>query len=219
MDGMELLDSMVRRVMQLGWVFLERRDQTDFPDCLEEQGLKALKVNQAVLERWERRVPLESQVSPVMSVFLVIEVCRDPEEQLVPLVSQAPLELPVSEASRVPKVPVGNLAFLVRLEFVESLVTGVLLVLLVPKVARALLEQTVSQVTKENWVPLVLLAKKESQEKEENWVQKVPKDPMGQLELQGSQDTQGPWAIRGSRAFLASQANRGLLAKRPASNI
>lgn len=154
-----------------------------------------------------------------MSVFLVIEVCRDPEEQLVPLVSQAPLELPVSEASRVPKVPVGNLAFLVRLEFVESLVTGVLLVLLVPKVARALLEQTVSQVTKENWVPLVLPAKKESQEKEENWVQKVLKDPMGQLELQGSQDTQGPWAIRGSRAFLASQANRGLLAKRPASNI
>lgn len=219
MDGMELLDSMVRRVMQLGWVFLERRGQTDFPDCLEEQGLKALKVNQAVLERWERRVPLESQVSPAMSVFLVIEVCRDPEEQLVPLVSQAPLELPVSEASRVPKVPVGNLAFLVRLEFVESLVTGVLLVLLVPKVARALLEQTVSQVTKENWVPLVLLAKKESQEKEENWVQKVLKDPMGQLELQGSQDTQGPWAIRGSRAFLASQANRGLLAKRPVSNI
>lgn len=219
MDGMELLDSMVRRVMQLGWVFLERRGQTDFLDCLEEQGLKALKVNQAVLERWERRVPLESQVSPAMSVFLVIEVCRDPEEQLVPLVSQAPLELPVSEASRVPKVPVGNLAFLVRLEFVESLVTGVLLVLLVPKVARALLEQTVSQVTKENWVPLVLLAKKESQEKEENWVQKVLKDPMGQLELQGSQDTQGPWAIRGSRAFLASQANRGLLAKRPASNI
>lgn len=50
-----------------------------------------------------------------------------------------------------------------------------------------------------------------SQEKEENWVQKVLKDPMGQLELQGSQDTQGPWAIRGSRAFLASQANRGLL--------
>lgn len=205
--------------MQLGWVFLERRGQTDFLDCLEEQGLKALKVNQAVLERWERRVPLESQVSPAMSVFLVIEVCRDPEEQLVPLVSQAPLELPVSEASRVPKVPVGNLAFLVRLEFVESLVTGVLLVLLVPKVARALLEQTVSQVTKENWVPLVLPAKKESQEKEENWVQKVLKDPMGQLELQGSQDTQGPWAIRGSRAFLASQANRGLLAKRPASNI
>lgn len=49
-----------------------------------------------------------------------------------------------------------------------------------------------------------------SQEKEENLVQKVPKDLMEQLDLQGSQDIPGPWAIRGSKAFLASQENLGL---------
>lgn len=219
MDEMELLDSMVRRVMQLAWVLLERRDQTDFLDCLEEQVLKAQRVNQAVLERWERQVPLESQASLAMSVFLVREVCRDPEEQLARLVSKARWEPLVSEVSRALKVPAGNLAFPVQLEFVESLVTGALPVLLVPKVTRALLEQMASQVTKENWVPLVPLAKKESQEKEENLVPKVSRDLTGQLEFQGFQDTQGPWAIKGSKAFLASQENLGLLAKRPVNNI
>lgn len=42
-------------------------------------------------------------------------------------------------------------------------------------------------------------------------VPKVSRDPTGQLEFQGFQDTQGPWAIRGSKAFLASQENLGLL--------
>lgn len=120
MDGTELLDSMVRRVMQLAWVLLERKDQTDCLDCLEEQVLKAQRVNQAVLERWERQVPRESQASLVKLVFLVREVCRDPEEQLGRLVFKARWESLVSEVSRVPKVPVVNLAFLVRLEFVES---------------------------------------------------------------------------------------------------
>lgn len=50
-----------------------------------------------------------------------------------------------------------------------------------------------------------------SQEKEENLVQKVSKDQMGQLEYQGSQDIQGPWAIRGSKAFPASRGSLGLL--------
>lgn len=50
-----------------------------------------------------------------------------------------------------------------------------------------------------------------SQEKEENLVPKVSRDLTGQLEFQGFQDTQGPWAIRGSKAFLASRENLGLL--------
>lgn len=90
MGGMELLDSMVRRVMRLPWVLLERRGQMDFLDCLEEQVLKVQRVNQAALERWERQVPLESQASLAMLAFLVREVCQDPEEQLDLSASKAP---------------------------------------------------------------------------------------------------------------------------------
>ncbi|KAK2520679.1 Col9a3 [Columba guinea] len=82
MDGMELLDSMVRR------------------DCLEEQVLKAQRVNQAALGRWERPVPLESPASLAMLGFLVRGVCRDPEEQPDRLVFKARRESPVSEVSR-----------------------------------------------------------------------------------------------------------------------
>lgn len=46
-----------------------------------------------------------------------------------------------------------------------------------------------------------------SQEKEENLVQRVSKDPTGQLEHQGSQDTQDPWGTRGRGVSLASQEN------------
>lgn len=115
-------------------------------------------------------------------------------------------------------MPVVSLAFLARLGSVERQVTGVLLVFLVPRGTRALLEQTAFQVTKESWVPLVPLAKKESQEKEENLVQKVSKDLMGQLEHQGSQDIQDPWVTKGRGVSLASRENLDLLAKRPVNN-
>lgn len=62
----------------------------DFPVCLEEQVLKAQRVNQAALERWERQVPLESLASLAMLASLVREVCQDPEEQLDLLASKAP---------------------------------------------------------------------------------------------------------------------------------
>lgn len=48
-----------------------------------------------------------------------------------------------------------------------------------------------------------------SQEKEENLVLKVSKDLTAQLEYQGSQDSQGPWATRENKVFPASQENLG----------
>lgn len=50
-----------------------------------------------------------------------------------------------------------------------------------------------------------------SQEEEENLVQKESKDPTGQLEHQGSQDTQDPWVTRGRGVSLASQESLALL--------
>lgn len=97
-------------------------------------------------------------------------------------------------------------------------VTGVQEVPQVLKETRASQVLMAFQGTKESWVPMAPLDKKESLAAEGNWAPKVSRAPMAPVESRAYLVPQVHWASKACRVSQASQESPEFRARKPVNN-